>query len=64
MSLPGPLGILTDAAVVVELSPFVIAAESETGWVATQTLGGSRMKTGSREYTILRDWVAQASIAY
>lgn len=30
---------------VVELSPFVIQASSEAGWVATQTLGGSRMKT-------------------
>jgi len=33
----------------VELSPFVIQASSETGWVATQTLGGSRMKTDFKD---------------
>ncbi|MEZ5277927.1 MAG: hypothetical protein R3F07_16215 [Opitutaceae bacterium] len=30
---------------VVELSPFVIDAESETGWVASETLAGSRLKS-------------------
>ncbi|MDP3073031.1 MAG: hypothetical protein Q8N18_22245 [Opitutaceae bacterium] len=34
---------------VIELSPFVIGADSETGWVATQTLGGSRMKTDFKD---------------
>lgn len=34
---------------VVELSPFVISSDSETGWVATQTLGGSRMKTDFKD---------------
>ncbi len=34
---------------VVELSPFVIQASAETGWVATQTLGGSRMKTDFKD---------------
>ena len=34
---------------VVELSPFVINADAETGWVATQTLGGSRMKTDFKD---------------
>jgi hypothetical protein len=34
---------------VVELSPFVIDATKETGWVATQTLGGSRMKTDFKD---------------
>jgi hypothetical protein len=34
---------------VVELSPFVISSDSETGRVATQTLGGSRMKTDFKD---------------
>lgn len=34
---------------VVELSPFVIDASKETGWVATQTLGGSRLKTDFKD---------------
>ena len=34
---------------VIELSPFVIDATKETGWVATQTLGGSRMKTDFKD---------------
>ncbi|MEY2880340.1 MAG: hypothetical protein RLZZ15_2720, partial [Verrucomicrobiota bacterium] len=34
---------------VVELSPFVIDESKETGWVATQTLGGSRMKTDFKD---------------
>jgi hypothetical protein len=51
---PAPATAGTDDAkksadAVVELSPFVIAAESETGWVATQTLGGSRMKTDFKD---------------
>ena len=34
---------------VVELSPFVIDASQESGWVATQTLAGSRMKTDFKD---------------
>jgi hypothetical protein len=34
---------------VIALSPFVIDATKETGWVATQTLGGSRMKTDFKD---------------
>ncbi len=34
---------------VVELSPFVIQASAETGWVASQTLAGSRMKTDFKD---------------
>ena len=30
---------------VVELSPFVISENSETGWIATETLAGSRLRT-------------------
>ena len=34
---------------VVELSPFVIGATSDTGWVATETLAGSRLRTDFRD---------------
>ena len=32
-----------------ELSPFVIAESSETGWVATETLAGSRLRTNFKD---------------
>ncbi len=34
---------------VVELSPFVISTTAETGWVATETLAGSRLRTDFRD---------------
>ena len=34
---------------VVELSPFVISSSSETGWVATETLAGSRLRTDFKD---------------
>ena len=34
---------------VVELSPFVISEASETGWVATETLAGSRLRTNFKD---------------
>ena len=34
---------------VVELSPFVISESSETGWIATETLAGSRLRTNFRD---------------
>ncbi len=33
----------------IKLSPFTIEADAERGWVATQTLGGSRMKTDFKD---------------
>lgn len=33
----------------VELSPFVISASSETGWVVTETLAGSRLRTNLKD---------------
>lgn len=33
---------------VITLNPFVIEAESETGWIATQSLAGSRLRTDLR----------------
>jgi iron complex outermembrane recepter protein len=34
---------------VVELSPFVISAQTETGWVATETLAGTRLRTNIKD---------------
>ncbi len=34
---------------VVELSPFVIVSDAETGWVATETLAGSRLRTNFKD---------------
>ena len=34
---------------VVELSPFVISSSSETGWIATETLAGSRLRTDFKD---------------
>lgn len=36
-------------APLVELSPFIITSSSETGWVATETLAGSRLRTNFRD---------------
>ncbi len=33
----------------VELSPFVISSSSETGWIATETLAGSRLRTDFKD---------------
>ncbi|HUR57430.1 MAG TPA: TonB-dependent receptor plug domain-containing protein, partial [Opitutaceae bacterium] len=33
----------------VELSPFVISESSETGWIATETLAGSRLRTNFKD---------------
>ncbi|MEY2881025.1 MAG: hypothetical protein RLZZ15_3405, partial [Verrucomicrobiota bacterium] len=33
----------------VELSPFVISSSTEVGWVATETLAGSRLRTDFRD---------------
>ncbi len=46
----------------IELSPFVVAAEKETGWVATETLAGSRLRTDFKDMpnqieTLTRDFL-------
>lgn len=33
----------------IELSPFVISESSETGWIATETLAGSRLRTNLKD---------------
>ncbi len=33
----------------IELSPFVIAEKSDTGWIATETLAGSRLRTNFKD---------------
>lgn len=40
---------ITAAEPAIVLSPFVIDASTETGWVSTQTLAGSRMKTDFKD---------------
>src|SRR4051812_3888102 len=39
----------TEDQPVVELSPFVIAGSTETGWIATETLAGSRLRTNFKD---------------
>src|SRR5215204_348710 len=45
--VPSSVAPATDA--VVELSPFVISESSETGWIATETLAGSRLRTNFKD---------------
>jgi outer membrane receptor for ferric coprogen and ferric-rhodotorulic acid len=33
----------------IELSPFVVTETGETGWVATETLGGTRLRTNFKD---------------
>lgn len=47
-SIPVTTAVPTDPDTV-ELSPFIVSSTSETGWVATQTLAGSRMKTDFKD---------------
>ncbi|MDO8542497.1 MAG: hypothetical protein Q7S40_18810 [Opitutaceae bacterium] len=44
-----PTGRLKSDEGVIELSPFVITAGTETGWVATETLAGSRLRTNFKD---------------
>ena len=53
-SLPSPATApaarpASSAEPVVELSPFVISSSSETGWIATETLAGSRLRTDFKD---------------
>ncbi|MFM8617440.1 MAG: hypothetical protein ACKOE8_01765 [Opitutaceae bacterium] len=52
---------------VVELSPFVIAAAADTGWVATETLAGSRLRTNFKDVpnqieTLTRDFMQDLAL--
>lgn len=44
-SSPVPSATVAPSEESIQLNPFVIEASAETGWVATDTLSGSRMKT-------------------
>src|SRR2546421_4442426 len=51
----------------VELSPFVISESSETGWIATETLAGSRLRTNFKDVpnqieTLTRDFMADLAL--
>ena len=46
-STPAPAAAADDP--VVELSPFVISETAQTGWIATETLAGSRLRTDFKD---------------
>jgi outer membrane receptor protein involved in Fe transport len=51
----------------VELSPFVISESAETGWVATETLAGSRLRTNFKDVpnqieTLTKDFMADLGV--
>ena len=55
-------------AEVVELSPFFIAEDSDTGWIANETLAGSRLRTEFRDVpnqieTLTRDFMTDFGLA-
>lgn len=39
----------TDPDPIIELSPFVVSSTSETGWVATETIAGTRLRTNLKD---------------
>ncbi|HUG09766.1 MAG TPA: hypothetical protein VMM36_02075 [Opitutaceae bacterium] len=43
-----PAGLPEDQPVI-ELSPFVISADAQTGWIATETLAGTRLRTNFKD---------------
>ena len=52
---------------VVELSPFVISSTSETGWIATETLAGSRLRTNFKDVpnqieTLTKDFMEDLAV--
>src|ERR1041384_7497959 len=46
---PPPKSTGTEDQSPVELSPFVVSTTSDTGWVATETLAGSRLRTNFKD---------------
>ncbi len=51
----------------IELSPFVITERSDTGWVATETLAGSRLRTNYKDVanqieTFTKDFMADLAV--
>ena len=50
-SLPPPATARAPASAepAIELSPFVISSSTETGWIATETLAGSRLRTDFKD---------------
>ncbi|MDO8544867.1 MAG: hypothetical protein Q7S40_30855 [Opitutaceae bacterium] len=51
----------------VELSPFVISENTETGWIATETLAGSRLRTNFKDVpnqieTLTKDFMADLGL--
>jgi hypothetical protein len=51
----------------IELSPFVISETTETGWIATETLAGSRLRTNFKDVpnqieTLTKDFMADLGL--
>jgi iron complex outermembrane receptor protein len=51
----------------IELSPFVISATAETGWIATETLAGSRLRTDFKDVpnqieTLTKDFMSDLGL--
>src|SRR5687768_10019963 len=51
----------------VELSPFVISETTETGWIATETLAGSRLRTNFKDVpnqieTLTKDFMSDLGL--
>lgn len=46
---PAPANAQQESSETVELSPFVVTEAGETGWIATETLAGSRIRTDLRD---------------
>ena len=66
---PSPAGVSRTEAneSAVELSPFVISESAETGWIATETLAGSRLRTNFKDVpnqieTLTKDFMADLGV--
>src|SRR5687768_5321331 len=49
VSPPAATSSSSDPKETIELSPFVISETAETGWIATETLAGSRLRTNFKD---------------
>jgi iron complex outermembrane recepter protein len=68
---PAPSATITNQSATsesaIELSPFVISESSETGWIATETLAGSRLRTNFKDIpnqieSLTRDFMADLAV--
>lgn len=64
---PAPAASARTTEVPIELSPFVISSNSEVGWVATETLAGSRLRTDFKDVpnqieTLTKDFMSDLGL--